>query len=223
MNILILLLFYGVFVLGGLSARQIFTPREIQKKVLWTFVFLGCLVLIIIYPAFRAASIPEVLLHLFTAASILAGFMAISRRSTIHSIMFMALNFLCIAVIYLLSSGEFIAVIQVSINTGAVVVMYLFIVMLIEPYQEQTRVSTSLVWTLAGVAAGLFFCILLVYGVLKGNLSEVIVASVEPLDGSVESVGNYLYSYYLVAFEVAALILTVALIGAVIIGRRESD
>ena len=209
--------------MGGLAARQIFLSQEIQKRVLWAFVFLGCLVFIIIYPAFEATSTPEVLLHLFTAASILAGFMAISRRSPVHSIMFLAFNFLCVAVIYLLNSGEFIAVIQVSINTGAVVVMYLFIVMLIEFQQEGARIRTPLMWTLAGVTAGAVFCILLIYGVLKGNLSETIVAAGKPLDGSVESIGNYLYSYYLVAFETAALILTVALIGAVIIGRREGD
>ncbi|MGQ9629123.1 MAG: NADH-quinone oxidoreductase subunit J [bacterium] len=225
MRALVLLPFYIVVVGGFLAAQRIFLSKGTRGKALWTVLLVVCSVSVVLILVFSAIDIPDLFLHLFTAAAILGGGMAITGRNPIHAILFMALNFLSIAGVYLMQRGEFIAVIQVSINTGAVVVMYLFIIMLIKFKVERGRIRTPRMWAFSSIFAGATLSVLLIGGVLKGNLHDVVVASVSqaPLDGSVEAVGNELYSYYLVPFEVAALILTVALIGAVIIGRREGD
>jgi NADH-quinone oxidoreductase subunit J len=158
------------------------------------------------------------------AAFILAfGVLVITARSTVHSIMFLVANFLFVAGLYVLVGAQFLAVIQVVVYAGGIVVLYLFVVMLVnlkrlpEAHKDRHR-KTGL-----GVAISLVILAEIVaiaaYGLLR---PATLVPPAPPLGpNNVEQVGWLLYTQFLVPFEVASILLLVAMIGAIVLARRE--
>lgn len=149
--------------------------------------------------------------------------LVISVRSTVHSVLFLVLDFLLVAVLYVSLHAEFLAVIQVLVYAGGIVVLYLFVVMLVNlkrpPEQHQdTRRLGRLGLVLAGLVLAQFAAIL-TYSVSSGP-------SAVPVDdgvvGNVERVGMLLYTNYLIPFEVASVLLLVAMVGAIVLAKRES-
>ena len=159
------------------------------------------------------------------AALILAfGILVITARNTVHSVLFLVVNFLFVAALYALLGAPFLAVIQVLVYAGGIVVLYLFVVMLVnlkrppEVHQDRHRMSR-----LAFVIA----CVLLaeIGAIALWSYARPVAAaaSAVPMTASqnVEQVGWLLYTTYLVPFEVASMLLLVAMVGALLLARRE--
>jgi NADH-quinone oxidoreductase subunit J len=162
----------------------------------------------------------------YTLAALILGFavLVITARNTVHSVLFLVANFLLVASLYVLLGAQFLAVIQVLVYAGGIVVLYLFVVMLVnlkrppEVHTDPHRRSR-----LALVLA----CLLLVeigaialWGYVQPTVG---VATPSPMTASqnVEQVGWLLYTTYLVPFEVASMLLLVAMVGAIVLARRE--
>ena len=148
--------------------------------------------------------------------------LVISARSTVHSVLFLVLDFLLVAALYVSLHAEFLAVIQVLVYAGGIVVLYLFVVMLVNlkrpPEQHQdTRRLGRLGLVLAGLVLAQFVAI---------STYSVSGPSAVPVDdgvvGNVERVGMLLYTNYLIPFEVASILLLVAMVGAIVLAKRES-
>ncbi|MBI2833734.1 MAG: NADH-quinone oxidoreductase subunit J [Acidobacteria bacterium] len=161
----------------------------------------------------------------FYALSVLIlGFaiLVVSTRNTVHSVLFLVLNFLCVAALYVTLGAEFLAVIQVLVYAGGIVVLYLFVVMLVnlkrppETHQDPRR-QTLTGFVLAGLVLGELVAIA-VYSALPPTPTGG-VASVQ--GGNVERVGYALYVDYLIPFEVASMLLLVAMIGAIVLAKKE--
>jgi NADH-quinone oxidoreductase subunit J len=161
----------------------------------------------------------------YTLAAFILGFavLVVSTRDTVHSILFLILNFLCVAALYVLLTAEFLAIIQVLVYAGGIVVLYLFVVMLVnlkraaeEHEAPQRRSRMGLV--LAGAVLGELAAILIYSG--THGLAAAPAQAVSPL-GNVEQVGWLLYTDYLVPFEVASMLLLVAMVGAIVLAKRE--
>jgi NADH-quinone oxidoreductase subunit J len=161
----------------------------------------------------------------YTLAAFILGFavLVVSTRDTVHSILFLILNFLCVAALYVLLTAEFLAIIQVLVYAGGIVVLYLFVVMLVnlkraaeEHEAPQRRSRMGLV--LAGAVLGELAAILIYSGT-----HGLAAASAQPASrlGNVEQVGWLLYTDYLVPFEVASMLLLVAMVGAIVLAKRE--
>ncbi len=164
------------------------------------------------------------------------GIMVISARSAVHSVLFLVVNFLLVAVLYVTLNAEFVAVIQVLVYAGGIVVLYLFVVMLVnlkkapERYADPRRVArTGLI--LAGVVLGEVIFIG-VYSAASGD-DRTATAALGAADtpfadcgaGSLvscntEQLGWVLYTSYLIPFEVASMLLLVAMIGAIVLAKR---
>ncbi len=162
----------------------------------------------------------------YTLAALILGFavLVVSTRDTVHSVLFLILNFLCVAALYVLLTAEFLAIIQVLVYAGGIVVLYLFVVMLVnlrrapeEHEAPQRRSRMGLV--LAGAVMGELAAILIYSG--AQGLTAGSTASVPTLMGNVEQVGWLLYTDYLVPFEVASMLLLVAMVGAIVLAKRE--
>jgi len=162
----------------------------------------------------------------YTLAAAIVGFavLVISARNTVHSVIFLVLNFLCVAALYVVLHAEFLAVIQVLVYAGGIVVLYLFVVMLVnlkrppETHQDPRRRSR-----LGLVMAGLLLAQLAAIGgysvTTAGSASAA--RATEAAGGNVEQIGWLLYTDYLIPFEVASMLLLVAMIGAIILAKRE--
>jgi NADH-quinone oxidoreductase subunit J len=153
------------------------------------------------------------------------GVMVISARNPVHSVLFLVGNFLLIAILYLFLHAEFLAVIQVLLYAGGIVVLYLFVMMLVnmkrgpETYQDPAR-RDRLGIALTGVVLAQFVAIALYTFVRPMPAAGAPLAV--PAQTNVEQVAWLLYADYLVPFEVMSVLLLVAMIGAIVLARRDS-
>ena len=163
----------------------------------------------------------------YTLAAFILGFavLVISTRDTVHSVLFLVLDFLFVAALYVLLSAPFVAVIQILVYAGGIVVLYLFVVMLVnlkrppETYQAPQR-QTKLGFALAaGVLVEV--AVIAAWGYAPPPPAVASSAAVAPVSGNTEQVGWLLYTSYLIPFEIASMLLLVAMIGAIVLAKRE--
>ena len=152
------------------------------------------------------------------AISLATAIGMLTSRSAIHSALFLVLTMCCIAVFFLILGGPFIAVVQVSVYAGAIMVLFLFVIMLLGA--EHTPGEHSLPWQPA-VATILAIVLLGMTGYTLVRTAPWSASGLAPIAmlGSVESIGKLLFSNYLFPFEVTSVLLLVALVGAVIMTR----
>ena len=152
--------------------------------------------------------------------------LVVSTRNTVHCVLFLVVNFLFVAVLYVVLGAEFLAVIQVLVYAGGIVVLYLFVVMLVnlkatpEAHQDPRR-HTRIGLALAGAVLAELAAIA-VYSSTRSTLpSPPSPVADAATGGNVEAVGRLLYTNYLIPFEVASMLLLVAMIGAIVLAKRE--
>ena len=163
------------------------------------------------------------------------GILVISARSAVHSVLFLVVNFLLVAVLYVTLNAEFVAVIQVLVYAGGIVVLYLFVVMLVnlkkapERYADPRRVP----WT-GTLLAGAVLAEVIAIGVYSTVSSDGSAATGSGLGAdtpfadcgsglvscNTEQLGWVLYTSYLIPFEVASMLLLVAMVGAIVLAKR---
>lgn len=160
--------------------------------------------------------------------AIAASLLMVTRKNPIHSALWMIVTFFAMAIIYLLLNAQFIAVAQVMVYAGAIMMLILFVIMMVHmekgPEDEGSKKSGA---AKAKVAGALITVILLVE-VLFGSLfyqmsgrSGDYPAEMVNNTGNVKTVGSLLYGQYLFPFEVASLLLLVGIVGAVVIAKRK--
>jgi NADH-quinone oxidoreductase subunit J len=179
----------------------------------------------------------------FAIAAIFAGLLTVMARNTVHSALFLISSLVSVAALFILLGAEFIAGVQILVYVGGVMVLFLFVIMLVNVGLEE-RGNLPIFNPARQVAASLIFCLLLVFGLLfavnsgvQGLLtrdkSEDVAAGRAARDQNfataatgtakitreTERVGLKLYSYASLPFEVASLLLLVAIIGSVMLAR----
>lgn len=154
--------------------------------------------------------------------SILASVLLITRKNPIHSALFLILNFLCVAVIYLLLYSQFIAIIQVLVYAGAIVMLIVFVIMLLD-LEEELRSRLKLFYSkVIGSVLAVLFLFGLVYGLVATSpTGKTGSYTAEKMGANVKAVGETLFNQYLFPFEVVSILLVVAIIGAVILSKRK--
>ncbi len=165
----------------------------------------------------------------YSLAALILGFaiLVITARNTVHSVLFLVVNFLFVAALYVLLGAQFLAVIQVLVYAGGIVVLYLFVVMLVnlkrppEQHKDPHRRS-RLAFVLACVLLA-EMGLIAAWGYVRPATAMSALTTVSRADAgrNVEQVGTMLYTTYLVPFEVASMLLLVAMVGAIVLARRE--
>lgn len=158
--------------------------------------------------------------YYLAAASVTSAVLAVTRRNPIHSMLWVLALFLHVAGIFLLVGAEFLAAVQVIVYAGAILVFYLFFVMLLDLPGEATEPRFGVHWPL-GAAAGLGFAAVAWY---FRDLTLLSTAgrpvSSAPSTGDLATVGTALFTRFVLPFEIASLILLAAIVGAVVVARR---
>ena len=161
----------------------------------------------------------------FISACIL-GFavLVISTKETVHSVLFLVLDFLFVAALYVLLGAPFLAAIQILVYAGGIVVLYLFVVMLVNLKRPPEAHSDP--HRRAKLGLGLAAAALIELGAVAVYSSRVparpiVAAAAVPVTGNTEVVGWMLYTNYLIPFEIASMLLLVAMIGAIVLAKRE--
>ena len=163
----------------------------------------------------------------YTLAAFILGFgvMVVTARNTVHSVVFLVANFLCVAVLYVALGAEFLAVIQVLVYAGGIVVLYLFVVMLVNlkslPDASPDPRRRTFLGVVVSAAVLAEISAILVYTAVHPAAAPPAAGATVVTGGNTEVVGWLLYTDYLVPFEVASMLLLAAMIGAIVLAKKE--
>ncbi len=150
-----------------------------------------------------------------------AGGMVLSRNA-VHSALFLVANLFCVALLYLSLNADFLAVVQVIVYAGAIMVLFLFVVTLLNPGQAELPDRLRGQGWVAGALAVVLLAEVAVV-ILSGVLSTIASPSAPPpvdWGDNVHAIGALLYSQYLFPFEVTSILLLVAIVGATVLAKR---
>jgi len=155
----------------------------------------------------------------FTA--IIASLLVITRKNPIHSALFLVLTFICVAVLYVLLHSSFIAIIQVIVYAGAIVMLIVFVIMLLD-LEEELRSGVRLLYSkVLGSLLAVLFLLGIIYSVAASSLTGKQGSyTPERMSANVKAVGEVLFTQYLFPFEIASILLVAAVVGAVVLSKR---
>ncbi len=162
--------------------------------------------------------IETVLFAAFALVSILSALLVITSPSPIASALYLVVTLFCVAGLYVLLSAPFVAAIQIIVYAGAVLVLILFVIMLLNLKPIEERIPPG--WQIAGIAVAGLILIAAFLSIMSG--ASVIPSNSALPDGygKVTDVGSVLFSKYLYAFEVTSVLLLLAVVGAVALVRK---
>jgi NADH-quinone oxidoreductase subunit J len=163
---------------------------------------------------------------LLAAMGLVGAVQVVLQRNPVVSALYLVLSFMSLAGMYVLLSAPFLAAVQVVVYAGAIMVLFIFVIMLLNLRHDiddgLTHVARRVLgWTFALILAGVFYAMLnrpWALGPLSDDRPDVIAQT-----GNTHAVGMRLYTDYLFPFEVTSLILLVGIIGAVVLAMRRSD
>lgn len=161
--------------------------------------------------------------YLFAFLSFIAimfAMMVVLAKNPVHSVLYLVLTFFAIAGHYVLLNAQFLAAVHVIVYAGAIMVLFLFILMLLNLNEETEPQKNIWLKVSAAIASGLLLVVLV--GSLKGAESIVAVNAHNPNIGLIENLGKTLFNEFLLPFEVASILLLVAMIGAVLLGKKHA-
>ena len=163
----------------------------------------------------------EIVFWTLSAGAVISALFMITMKSAVSSALLLVVTFCFLAGIYLTLQAQFLAVVQVAVYAGAIMVLVLFVIMLLNLKEE--RFSLTANWkTLLGVLGVGAICAQVIAIILmsKDKLPQTISPKA-PMQGTVESVGMMLYQTYAFPFEMASLVLITAAVGAIVLAKKK--
>jgi NADH-quinone oxidoreductase subunit J len=169
----------------------------------------------------------KVFFILFAALAVLGGLVTITRNNIVHGLISLVFTFINVAVIYLLTQAYFLAVIQILVYAGAILVLFTFVVMFLNlrEFQQLEQLHGKQKWVALIVAPIVLAEFVVVtagatYASVRGGLTPEAIAAA---GGNVRVLGETLFNDALLPFEVASLILLVGMVGAIVLARKEES
>lgn len=156
----------------------------------------------------------------FAAVILVSAVLTVTQRNPVHSVMFMLLLFFHIAGVFVLLNAEFLAAVQLIVYAGAILILYLFVVMLLNVDRESTAPRANRFWpwmTGFGLLIAGEIILLIARGTFPAEEGKTMQHA-----GGIRELGISLYQNYLVPFEAASIILLVGLVGAVMLAKKQS-
>ncbi len=156
--------------------------------------------------------------------AVVSAILMVTRRNPVASVLYLIVNFFCLAILYLILNAQFVAVIQILVYAGAIMVLFLFVIMLLNLGNEQALTEKPSYRRYAAVG---------LVGVLLG---EIVIGMLIPIQsgptalhpdsvqmGTVESIGKVLFTEYLFPFEVTSMLLLAALVGVIVLAKKKVE
>jgi len=164
----------------------------------------------------------QLLFFLVASIAVIAGFLVVKCKSPVNSAMALVQTFVCLAALYVMLYAPFMAAIQIMVYAGAIMVLIIFVIMLLNLGTAVTgQVRRGVIW--GGISSVLM--LLITYtAVSKGKASEVAGAMTREVvqsQGHTQLIGKAIFTDFLLPFEIASILLLVAIIGAVVLAKRE--
>jgi NADH-quinone oxidoreductase subunit J len=165
-----------------------------------------------------------VLFYIFSAIAVVSAICVITRHNVVHSAAFLGATLFAVAGIFLTLHAEFLAGVQVIVYVGGILVLFVFVIMLISVERAERERQYNRQWTVALVTSAILI-LEIGYGLFRGKDSLVLPAAAAAVPegvGNSEQVALELYRHYFLPFEIASILLLVAIIGAVALAKRRT-
>lgn len=161
-----------------------------------------------------------VLFFILAIVAVAAGVGVIAQRSAVRSALFLLVNFCCLAGLYLLLNAQFVALVQVIIYAGAVVVLFLFVVMLLGIERAEESPNLRRYQWIAGVLLGALFLAGIIWALVPAATDWA--GALVPTD-NMREIGAAMLTEFAIPFELASIVLLVAIIGAVVLAKKRLE
>lgn len=158
--------------------------------------------------------------YFLSFVAILSALMVVFSRNPVYSVLYLIITFFCIAGHYVLLNAQFLAAVHVIVYAGAIMVLFLYVIMLLNLNEEAEPHKSTILKITATVCAGLLMIILI--GSLKGTEKMILQQSVDPGIGLVKTLGKVMFTEFLLPFEITSVLLLAAMVGAVMLGKKDS-
>jgi NADH-quinone oxidoreductase subunit J len=167
-----------------------------------------------------------ILFYIFAGIAVISAILVITRHNVVHSAAFLGATLFAVAGIFLTLHAEFLAGVQVIVYVGGILVLFVFVIMLIAVERSVHERQYSRQWTIALITSGILIAEI-VYALYRGRDSLILPPVVPPAAtaaaGNSEQVGTALYTSYLLPFEIASILLLVAMVGAVVLAKKRTQ
>jgi len=159
--------------------------------------------------------------YFLSGLTLLSALMVVLAKNPIHSVLYLVFTFFCISGHYVLLNAQFLMAVNIIVYAGAIMVLFLFVIMMFDLKKNQPESKSSLTKLAGSVVAGTLL-VLLIALLRKNTLQAPIAANFKSQTGMVETLGKLLYTEYLLPFELISILFFVAMVGAVMLGKREA-
>lgn len=173
----------------------------------------------------------EIIFWFLSGLALISAIMVLLSKNPVHSVLWLIAVFFAISGHYILMNAQFIAIVNLIVYAGAIMVLFLFVIMLMNQSRETEPRNKSLWIKLAGAIAGGCLLIVVVAAVRDSNsllvtlngktYAKEVIAKYGDI-GLIEQLGKALFTRYVVPFEISSVLFLSAMVGAVVIGKKES-
>jgi NADH-quinone oxidoreductase subunit J len=167
--------------------------------------------------------------YLFGIIAVVSALLFVTRKSPVAAALWLVNTLFCLAALYILLDAQFIGAMQVLVYAGAIMVVFLFVIMLLNlGHPSELADARRLGWKLAGGFVGLAL-LAEIFALTRARVPERLmlapgtIAADVASEGAIAPIAKPLFTNYLLAFELTSILLLAAIVGAVVLGRRRND
>ena len=163
----------------------------------------------------------EIIFWFLSALALFSALMVLISKNPVHSVLWLIVVFFSISGHYILLNAQFLAIVNLIVYAGAIMVLFLFVIMLMNLNNDNEPQRNSLI-KLAGVVAGCLLLTVMISAVRSaGEINHSQVLMNEGDIGLIQNLGKVLFTEYVVPFELSSILFLSAMVGAVVIGKKE--
>ena len=167
-------------------------------------------------------SITEILFWFLSFLAVGGALMVVASKSPVHSILFLIITFFAISGHYVLLNAQFLAIVNIIVYAGAIIVLFLFVVMLMNLNAESEPPQKKRYLLFAGIIAGCSLMLVLVAALKSSATVPQLVQMKDGDIGLISNLGKMLFTEYVFPFEISSVLFLSAMIGAVVISKKET-
>jgi len=164
-------------------------------------------------------SITEILFGILSVMALFGAMMVITSRNPVYSVLWLIVTFFAISGHYILLNAQFLAVVNIIVYAGAIMVLFLFVIMLMN-LNKETEPSRNRWIRIAGALAGGCLMLVLVAALRETELKDQVARVKDGDIGLIKNLGKELFTTYVVPFEISSILFLSAMVGAVVIGKK---
>ena len=164
--------------------------------------------------------VTPILFWILSVVALFSALMVITSKNPMHSVIWLIIVFFAISGHYLLLNAQFLAIVNIIVYAGAIMVLFLYVLMLMD-LKKETEPKKNRWLKLAGAVAGGSLLVVLIAALKKADLANQFAETRTGDIGLIENLGKVLFNEYVVPFEISSILFLSAMVGAVVIGKKE--